>query len=98
MFYLFAALGGGALAVLFACLPHEWVVCLSGLALFGAIGSGLTTAVAEERQREPALITFLLTASGMSFLGLGAAFWGILAGLLAWGVLSLAWPLRTAAA
>jgi benzoate membrane transport protein len=98
VFYLFAALGGGALAVLFACLPHEWVVCLSGLALFGAIGSGLTAAVADDAQREPALITFLLTASGMSFLGLGAAFWGILAGLFAWGVLSLARPRTPVAA
>lgn len=98
VFYLLAAAGGGALAVLFACLPHEWVVCLSGLALFGAIGSGLTAAVADEAQREPALITFLLTASGMSFLGLGAAFWGILAGLFAWGVLSLARAPQAAAA
>jgi benzoate membrane transport protein len=96
VFYLLAAAGGGALAVLFACLPHEWVICLSGLALFGAIGSGLTAAVASDAQREPALITFLLTASGMHFLGLGAAFWGIVAGLLAWTVLSFALPRRLA--
>ena len=92
VFYLIAALGGGALALVFAALPKAWVVTLSGLALFGAIASGLSNAFAREEQREPALITFLLTASGMSFLGLGAAFWGLIAGVLAHGVLNARWP------
>lgn len=97
VFYLVAALGGGALALVFGALPHEWVAALAGLALFGAIGSGLAGAMGNEREREPALITFLLTASGMHFLGLGAAFWGIVAGVLA-SVLQTARRLRPAAA
>lgn len=97
VFYLVAALGGGALALVFGALPHEWVAALAGLALFGAIGSGLAGAMANECEREPALITFLLTASGMHFLGLGAAFWGIVAGVLA-SVLQTARRLRPAAA
>jgi benzoate membrane transport protein len=94
VFYMLAALGVGALALLFAALPKEWVVCLSGLALFGAISNGLAGAFAHSEQREPALITFLLTASGMTFLGLGAAFWGIIAGVLAHGVLHARWSLQ----
>ncbi len=34
-------------------------------------------------KREPALIAFLVTASGMSFFGIGAAFWGLGLGVLA---------------
>jgi len=91
VFYMVAALGVGALAMLFAALPKEWVICLSGLALFGAISNGLAGAFAQDAEREPALITFLLTASGMTFLGLGAAFWGIIAGVLAHGLLHYRW-------
>jgi len=36
--------------------------------------------------REPALITFLVTASGFSLWGIGAAFWGLVAGAIAWGL------------
>jgi benzoate membrane transport protein len=91
LFYLLAALGGGALVLLFSCLPKAWVVALSGLALFAAIANGLTGAFASETQRDPALITFLLTASGMSFLGMGAAFWGIIAGVLAHALQNFRW-------
>jgi benzoate membrane transport protein len=95
VFYLLASLGGGALALLFTALPKAWVVALSGMALFGAIASGLSGAFAREDQREAALITFLLTASGMTFLGLGAAFWGIIAGVLAHAVQHWHWPRKS---
>ena len=53
---------------------------VAGIALFGTIGKGLATALLEEGTREPALITFLVTASGVTLLGIGSAFWGLLAG------------------
>jgi benzoate membrane transport protein len=79
---------GATLASVFAALPKELIAALAGLALFGAISAGLSGAMADEKQREAALITFLVTASGMSFLGLAAAFWGLIFGLVAHGVLT----------
>ena len=64
-------------------MPRELIAALAGLALFGAIMTGLSGAMADDKQREPALVTFLVTASGMSFLGLAAAFWGLIFGLVA---------------
>ena len=69
--------------MLFAALPRELVATLAGLALLGAITVNLAGIAAAEDHREASVITFLATASGMSFLGLGSAFWGILIGMLA---------------
>lgn len=91
LLYMLVGLASGTLALLFAAVPKTWVAALSGVALFGAIGNGLAGAVHDERQREAALITFLLTASGMHFLGLGAAFWGIVAGVAAYALQHLHW-------
>ncbi|MET1080879.1 MAG: benzoate/H(+) symporter BenE family transporter [Pseudomonas sp.] len=88
LFYILMGIFGATLASLFAALPRELIAALAGLALFGAISSGLSTAMADEKQREAALITFLVTASGMSFLGLAAAFWGLLFGIAAHFILS----------
>ncbi len=85
--YLLIGTFGATLAGLFAALPKEMIAALAGLALFGAIANGLAGAMADEGQREPALITFLVTASGVSLLGLGAAFWGVGFGLVAHAVL-----------
>ncbi|MGD1944514.1 MAG: benzoate/H(+) symporter BenE family transporter, partial [Leptolyngbyaceae cyanobacterium] len=60
-----------------------------GLALLGTIGNGLVTALAAEKEREPALITFLVTASGIAILGIGSAFWGLVIGVLALVVLRI---------
>lgn len=87
-FYLLIGTFGAALAGLFAALPKEMIAALAGLALFGAIANGLAGAMADEGQREPALITFVVSASGVSLFGLGAAFWGLALGLLAHGVAS----------
>jgi len=87
-FYILMGTFGATLASVFGALPKELIASLAGLALFGAISAGLTGAMAEEKQREAALITFLVTASGMSFLGLAAAFWGLIFGLVAHFVLS----------
>ncbi len=87
-FYILIGSFGATLAALFFALPKELVAAIAGLALFGAIMNGLSAAMAEDKQREGALITFLVTASNVSFLGLGAAFWGLVVGLFASLVLS----------
>ncbi|PUA20077.1 benzoate/H(+) symporter BenE family transporter [Glaciimonas sp. PCH181] len=87
VFYLLVGIFGATVGALFAAFPKELVFGIAGLALFGTIASGLTVAMSNDRQREAALITFLVTASGVSLLGIGAAFWGLLAGALALFVL-----------
>lgn len=83
VFYLVVGLFGATVVAAFAALPRELVLAIAGLALLGTIGNALVAALAEEREREPALIAFLVTASGVSLAGIGAAFWGLLAGALA---------------
>jgi benzoate membrane transport protein len=87
LFYLLAGACGGSIVMLFAALPRELIACLAGLALLGAIGTNLAGVMAAEDQREASVITFLATASGMTFLGLGSAFWGIVIGLVACRIL-----------
>lgn len=80
VFYLLIGLFGATVAALFAAFPRELVMAIAGIALFGTIGNSLASALREEREREPALIAFLVTASGLSLFGIGAALWGLLAG------------------
>lgn len=87
IFYLLAGLCGGSIVMLFSALPKELVVTLAGLALVGPIVANLAGVLAADDHREAAVITFLATASGMTCLGLGAAFWGIVIGLLAHRIL-----------
>lgn len=86
VFYLLAGLCGGSIVLLFAALPKELVAALAGLALLGPIASNLASFAGAD-QREAALITFLATASGVSLFGIGSAFWGIAAGLVAHWIL-----------
>ncbi|WP_328900569.1 benzoate/H(+) symporter BenE family transporter [Streptomyces sp. NBC_00441] len=81
-FYLLIGLFGSTLVVLFAGLPKELIAATAGVALFGALAGGLTGAMAEEKDREAALITFLATASGITLHGIGSAFWGLLFGMV----------------
>jgi len=82
-FYILIGLFGATVGALFAAFPRELVFAVAGLALIGTIGNGLAAALASERDREPALVTFLVTASGVALFGIGSAFWGLLAGVLA---------------
>ena len=66
IFYLFTGVFGATVVALFAAFPKELVMAIAGLALFGTIGNSLAAAVRDERDREAALITFLITASGFS--------------------------------
>lgn len=90
-FYLLVGLFGAMVGEVFAAFPKELVLTIAGLALLGTIGNGLATALAGA-DREPALITFLVTASGVTLLGIGSAFWGLVAGVLALAVLSFRRP------
>lgn len=82
VFYLITAIFGATVVALFAAFPKELVLAIAGLALLNAIGGSLKLAVEDEAQRESALITFLVSASGISLFGIGAAFWGLVAGTL----------------
>jgi benzoate membrane transport protein len=73
----------GTVVMLFAALPNAFVAVLAGLALLGAIVANVVGLVQDEAHREASFITFIATASNMSFLGLGSAFWGIVFGTLA---------------
>lgn len=81
--YIVVGLFGAAVAGFIAAFPPELVVAIAGLALLGTIGNGLAAALADESDREPALVTFLVTASGVSLLSVGSAFWGLAAGVIA---------------
>ena len=91
VFYITMGIFGGTLVLLFSALPKELVATLAGLALIGAITTGLVGIVQDESQRESSIITFLVTASGMSFLGLGSSFWGLVIGGVAYMVLHKKW-------
>jgi benzoate membrane transport protein len=86
-FYLLLGLFGATVAALFAAFPKPLVLAIAGLALLGTIGNGLAAALSNDDEREPALVTFLVTASGVAFAGVGSAFWGLVAGLATLAVL-----------
>ncbi|WP_086819417.1 benzoate/H(+) symporter BenE family transporter [Allokutzneria sp. NRRL B-24872] len=89
LLYLAVGTFGGALIGVFTGLPGELVAAIAGVALLGAFVSGLSGAMSSPRDREPAAVTFLVTASGLSLFGIGSAFWGLVFGLLAHVVLSV---------
>ncbi|KES21893.1 MULTISPECIES: benzoate/H(+) symporter BenE family transporter [Pseudomonas] len=82
VFYGVAGIFGATLAALFAALPKALVLSIAALALLGSITNGLSNAMAEARQREAAMVTFLVTASGFTLFSVGSAFWGLVAGLM----------------
>ena len=71
---------GATFTALLLAFPKELVMAIAGIALLGSIGGGLHTALADDRHREAALITFLVTLSGVVVAGIGSAFWGVVAG------------------
>ncbi|KFB71216.1 MAG: Inner membrane protein YdcO [Candidatus Accumulibacter phosphatis] len=83
VFYLLIGLFGATVGALFLAFPKELVLAIAGFALLGTIGSALASALGQEAEREPALLTFLVTASGVVLAGIGSAFWGLLTGLAA---------------
>ncbi len=79
-FYLVVGTFGSSLITLFAALPSVFISTLAGLALLGAFASGISGVVNDSQNLEAGTVTFLATASGVTFLGLGPAFWGLVAG------------------
>jgi benzoate membrane transport protein len=75
-FYLLAGLFGGSITSLMSALPTAWIQMLAGLALLGTLGGSLFQALNQENERDAAVVTFLVTASGVTLAGIGSAFWG----------------------
>jgi benzoate membrane transport protein len=78
--YTAFGLTAGAASLFIAAAPPVLIEAVAGLALLGAFGAALMGAVADPARREAAVLTFLVSGSGLSFWGIGGAFWGLLAG------------------
>ena len=91
VYVLFAGLAGVIVGLVTRSSPLL-VEAAAGLALLGALGTSLQGALAEERDRVPALLTFLTAASGLSVAGIGPAFWALVVGLFVHGALAVGRP------
>ncbi|QEE20786.1 benzoate/H(+) symporter BenE family transporter [Youhaiella tibetensis] len=80
--YLIFALGSGLAAALIAASPQLLIQAVAGLALMSSLAQALSGALAHDQDRLPAVVTFVTAASGVTIFGIGAAFWGIVAGIL----------------
>jgi benzoate membrane transport protein len=80
--YLVLALVSTALTAFVSVAPLDVVGAVAGLALLGTLSAALASALSATEGREAAAITFVVAASGLTFLGIGAAFWALAAGLL----------------
>ncbi|MDO8693785.1 MAG: benzoate/H(+) symporter BenE family transporter [Sheuella sp.] len=81
IFYLLTGIFGATVVNIFAAFPSALIIGIAGLALLGTIGNGLVVALQDEKERDAALITFLVTASGLTLFGIGSGFWGLLFGM-----------------
>ncbi len=79
-FYILMGLFAATLTSLLMSFPHLFIVALAGIALFGTISHNIALAFHDVADREAALMTFLFSASGIHFFGVGSAFWGLLFG------------------
>ena len=82
VFNCIAGIFGASIVGLFIAFPKAFVAALAGLALLSTLGNSFNSAFEDSRFREPAILTFLLTASGLSFFGISSAFWGLMLGML----------------
>jgi benzoate membrane transport protein len=79
--YLVFAIFGASLVAIFAVLPQSLIALVAGLALMASLANALAIALKDEGERMPATVTFAVTASGLTPFGVGAAFWGLVAGM-----------------
>ncbi|MDS0978010.1 benzoate/H(+) symporter BenE family transporter [Citrobacter portucalensis] len=89
VFYILAGVFGGSVTGLMAALPVSWIQMLAGLALLGTISGSLFQALHNEAERDAAIVTFLVTASGLTVFSVGSAFWGLVVGGICYSVLTL---------
>ena len=92
--YLVLAVFSAAFAALVVLAPAAVIPAVAGLALFAAFGSSVQQAIDDPGERVPAVVTFLVAASGIAVLGVSAAFWALVAGLLVRTVLHARRPPR----
>lgn len=88
--YIVLGLLAGAVTAFVSLAPPILIQAVAGLALIGAFSGSAVAAFKEPGTREAAAVTFLITASGVSFAGISGAFWGLIAGALMLGFLKLA--------
>lgn len=84
--YVVLALFGASLVVLFASFPAALITTIAGIALIGPLAASLSASMTLDKDRFTAVGTFAVTASGMSAFGIGSAFWGLVAGLVIFGL------------
>ena len=82
LWYVLFGMFGATAVALFSSVPKAFVAAITGLALLGAISTALSTAMSEPKERDGALMAFMLTASGIELLSVGAPFWGLLLGVV----------------
>ena len=80
--YLMLGAFSAAFAALVTLAPAAVIPAVAGLALFAAFGSAVQQAIDDPGERIPAVVTFLVAASGVSLIGVSAAFWALVAGLV----------------
>ncbi|WP_432285837.1 benzoate/H(+) symporter BenE family transporter [Aminobacter sp. BA135] len=80
--YLVFAAFGASLVAVFAVLPPSLIVLVAGLGLVSSLANALAIALKDDHHRMAATIAFVVTASGLTLLGVGSAFWGLVAGLV----------------
>lgn len=88
--YLIFAIFGASLVAIFAVLPPALIMLIAGLGLIGPFINALALALNKQDERFAAIITFAVTASGITILGIGSAFWALIAGLIVAGMDHLA--------
>ena len=80
--YIIVAIFAATLTQALLSFPSLLITAIAGIALFGTISHNITVAFSEANHREAALITFLMSASGIQFFNIGSAFWGLVLGLI----------------
>ena len=83
------ALFGASLVTLFASFPHGLIATIAGIALIGPLVGALSSSLETPDHRFAGVTTFAVTASGLSVFGIGSAFWGLVAGLIVYGLETL---------
>lgn len=90
-FYIVMGLFAATLTSLLMAFPTVFIVVLAGIALFATIGHNIGLAFQKIDEREAALMTFLFSASGVQFFGIGSAFWGLLFGWAVYLLMKFTW-------